>query len=89
MQCKDIGDADFLRAVDAAATAGGFKSATRWDVAAVLVGRPCDVGRPPVDYLDMPERLVRAKARKLIRRGLLEGCACGCRGDFEVADLRR
>ncbi len=29
-------------------------------------------------------RVVRAKLRGLVKRGLLTGCACGCRGDFEV-----
>jgi hypothetical protein len=43
--------------------------ATRWDVTAAL---------------EAPEKVVLAKARKLIRRGLLDGCACGCRGDFQV-----
>lgn len=36
------------------------------------------------DALMMPEKVVLAKARALIRRGLLNGCGCGCRGDFEV-----
>lgn len=34
------------------------------------------------ELLAMPEKVVRAKARKLIARGLLDGCPCGCRGDF-------
>lgn len=31
-----------------------------------------------------PEKVVLAKLRSLIKRGLLAGCACGCRGDFEL-----
>jgi hypothetical protein len=31
-----------------------------------------------------PEKLVLAKMRMLMRRGFVEGCACGCRGDFEI-----
>jgi hypothetical protein len=31
-----------------------------------------------------PEKVVRAKLAALIRRGLLSGCTCGCRGDFEI-----
>lgn len=31
-----------------------------------------------------PVELIRAKAGALIRRGLLDGCDCGCRGDFEL-----
>ncbi|KVP65619.1 hypothetical protein WJ96_04430 [Burkholderia ubonensis] len=32
----------------------------------------------------VPEKLARAKMGSLIRRGLVKGCACGCRGDFEL-----
>lgn len=34
------------------------------------------------DDTGMPVKVVRAKARSLIRRGVIAGCACGCRGDF-------
>jgi hypothetical protein len=38
----------------------------------------------------MPEgtagKLALAKMRSLIKRGLVSGCACGCRGDFEITD---
>ena len=30
------------------------------------------------------EKLIIAKMRSLMRRGLVEGCGCGCRGDFEI-----
>ena len=30
-----------------------------------------------------------AKMRALIRRGLVEGCECGCRGDFVLTDKGR
>lgn len=33
---------------------------------------------------DVPEKLSLAKMRQLIKRGLVEGCPCGCRGDFEL-----
>ena len=32
----------------------------------------------------IPGNLVHAKMRSLIRRGLVTGCTCGCRGDFEI-----
>jgi len=35
-------------------------------------------------YFDAPHKVILAKARKLIKKGFLSGCACGCRGDFEV-----
>ena len=33
---------------------------------------------------ETPDKLVLAKMRQLIKRGLVEGCGCGCRGDFEI-----
>lgn len=32
-----------------------------------------------------PPKVVQAKCRSLIKRGLITGCACGCRGDFWIA----
>lgn len=32
------------------------------------------------------EKLALAKMRSLIKRGLVDGCACGCRGNFELAE---
>lgn len=34
--------------------------------------------------LNLPEKVVRAKLRRLMQRGDLKGCNCGCRGDFEL-----
>lgn len=31
-----------------------------------------------------PPKVLRAKAAQLIKRNLIQGCACGCRGDFEL-----
>lgn len=33
---------------------------------------------------DTPEKLVLSKMRKLMRRGLIDGCPCGCRGDYRI-----
>lgn len=33
-----------------------------------------------------PGKLVIAKMRVLIRNGLVDGCPCGCRGDFELTE---
>lgn len=35
-----------------------------------------------------PAKVVHAKCRRLIQRGLLDGCPCGCRGDFEIPGWR-
>jgi hypothetical protein len=34
------------------------------------------------EALVVPIKVLRAKAASLIRRGVIEGCSCGCRGDF-------
>lgn len=84
MKASDIPDEVFLAAVDRARS-GGYAS-NRWDVTAVLAGHPELVGLPSGrgPFERMPAKVVLAKARKLIRRGLLEGCECGCRGDWRV-----
>jgi hypothetical protein len=88
-KASDISDESFLAAVDRArhlrseADDHPWSWATRWDVAAVLAGHPEHVGACPVEYPHMPEKVVLAKARRLVRRGLLDACTCGCRGDFE------
>jgi len=33
-----------------------------------------------------PDKLALAKMRQLMKRGLVDGCACGCRGDFVITD---
>ncbi len=33
-----------------------------------------------------PYKLAMAKLRSMMKRGLIEGCACGCRGDWELED---
>ena len=38
---------------------------------------------------DVPPKVVMAKLRSLIKRGLLDGCACGCRGDFKLTERGR
>jgi len=32
----------------------------------------------------VPEKVILAKLRRLINRDVIDGCACGCRGDFRV-----
>ena len=74
MQCKDVPDEAFIDAVRRAGEPGRWRM--RWNVHELLEQ---EIG--PV-----PENLFLAKARKLIARGLMDGCACGCRGDFELPE---
>lgn len=32
----------------------------------------------------IPQKLVISKMRAMIRKGLVKGCPCGCRGDYEI-----
>lgn len=34
----------------------------------------------------LPDKLQLSKMRNLIKRGLVAGCDCGCRGDFEITN---
>lgn len=33
-----------------------------------------------------PEKVLRAKLSKMMKRGLINGCDCGCRGDWHIND---
>lgn len=33
---------------------------------------------------DVPYKVRRAKLKSMIDRGLIDGCTCGCRGDFMI-----
>lgn len=35
-------------------------------------------------YAEFPDHLWRAKMRKLLAKKLVNGCGCGCRGDWEI-----
>ncbi len=34
-----------------------------------------------------PKKVALAKMKSLHKKGLVGGCTCGCRGDFEITDL--
>lgn len=73
MQCKDIPDMPILDLL-----AKNPETCYTW-------GEPYSMisvrdAMPP----GTPEKLQVAKMAMLIRRGLVGGCACGCRGDFVI-----
>lgn len=86
MQCKDIPDAPILRFLT-----GPFDG---WPASGWATWFWTDDYRPPNSVLHampdgVPEKLGLAKMKQLIRRGLVNGCGCGCRGDFEITDKGR
>jgi len=74
MQCKDIADFPLVLFVATKQREKGMW-VNAWDF------------EPP--YSDLPDNLFRAKMGKLIERGLLDGCNCGCRGDYELTPAGR
>lgn len=75
MQCKDIPDRQVLEFLNSLGRWGTWY----WE----------DDYKPENSVLRaMPEgtpvKLARAKMAGLIRRGLVGGCGCGCRGDYEL-----
>lgn len=85
---RDIPDELFLEAIRVASKKFAEHMAwptqcpaNRWAVG----GR---FGRPPIDTYEeipgVPSKVVLAKAKRLINRKIIDGCPCGCRGDFKI-----
>lgn len=69
-KAADITDEELLAAVRSVRGRHGVAEwSTLWDVQETLKA--------------WPPKVVQAKLRSIVKRGLLKGCACGCRGDFE------
>jgi len=73
MQCKDIDPLPILRLL-----------AERPGVWHTYDSGQHMPGVMPAFPTGLPDKLVRAKLDSLIRRGWVDGCACGCRGDFFI-----
>ena len=73
LQAKDISDADALAAL---ARCRGIHGVPHWSTLR-------DTQR---ELPQFPEKVVRAKLASMVRRKVIKGCACGCRGDFHLPD---
>ena len=86
-QAKDIDDRFFLACVEWAGRQESLPpyAATKWD------HFPHWVFTWNLERLIpmLPPEVILAKARALLKRGLLDGCGCGCRGNFELTDQGR
>lgn len=81
--CAEIPDLPvlaFLAHLQVRVQATGCRWATHGDPRYALP--TVAVAMPP----ETPFRLQRAKMIRLMRRGLVVGCGCGCRGDYEITD---
>lgn len=81
MQAKDISDKDILE----------YLSQYQGEWVCLWYGHFKEKDPDMKDvYYAMPEgtppKVALAKMKALIRRKLIGGCACGCRGDFEITD---
>lgn len=65
-QAKDISDEAFFEALDATIVHENL-GAVYWEMA---------------KYMGVPDKVLLAKAKSMIKRGLITGCTDGCRGDF-------
>jgi hypothetical protein len=76
MQAKDVPDASIVDFVTAArmVLTEPWHRAPRW----LLMSEIEDA------FPAIPPKVLRAKLSKLVKRGLLDGCTCGCRGDFRL-----
>lgn len=83
MQCKDIPDGAVLTFLserhDEFPSATWFRSDDYKPSNSVVNAMPVGTNA----------KLALAKMRTLIRRGLVTGCPCGCRGDFELTAAGR
>lgn len=102
MQCKDIPDLpilEFLARLARGEIASSFESQCEESVNGIVtwysprgaLWEGCNHGVPHAmpQGIETPTKLVKAKMDNLIRRGLVDGCTCGCRGDFELTDKGR
>jgi hypothetical protein len=83
MQAKDIPEGpvlEFLAAQTRSATLG-YIDREKWPDSMPTVYDAMPPGTP--------NKVARAKMRALIRRGLVDGCTCGCRGDYDITDKGR
>ncbi|ASR85766.1 hypothetical protein SEA_EDUGATOR_69 [Mycobacterium phage Edugator] len=85
---RDISDTAFLAAVHAGQRAM-HGAAMRQDVTRILGGLVPDAPVPADEVPGVPWKVVLAKYRRVEGRGLVAGCGCGCRGDWELTEKGR
>lgn len=77
MQCKDVPTLPILQLMASEPDHWWYWFATGdWSIQRAM---------PP----NVPDKLVRAKMNQLIHKDLIDGCNCGCRGDYTLTDKGR
>lgn len=78
MKCSDIPDEPILRFLAGVDIVNGERVWATHNHGFVMPSvRKCF---PP----EAPDKLVLAKMRQMLRRGVVTGCGCGCRGDWVI-----
>ena len=81
MQCKDIPELPILQFLfDQPIEYYGGRKWTNW------FGDEYENSVTHAMPPNTPDKLVLAKMRQLIKKELVDGCDCGCRGDFVITD---
>lgn len=78
MQCKDIPDKPILKFLVM------LKEQQLFGTWFGPYHFPNSVGKSMPE--DTPRKLILAKMKQMIHRGVVNGCSCGCRGDFEITE---
>lgn len=80
MKASDIPEQPIL-----AFLAAQTRWSTHWPSLGGEGGMPCIPDAVP----GFPPKVLLAKLSQMKKRGLLNGCPCGCRGDWEITDKGR
>jgi hypothetical protein len=82
MQCKDIPDKPILEFLaNKPYKVHGYEWST-W-----FIGWENSINQAMPGVTN--EKLIQAKMINLVNRGLVDGCICGCRGDYKITDKGR
>ncbi len=73
MKAADISDAIMIAKIQENAKTRGA-TACLWELQDMLP--------------EYPPKVVQAKCKALVRRKVISGCACGCRGDFSPMETK-
>lgn len=82
MQCKDISDVAVLRFLSGLPMEKSVFNGFQYKMAGTWFRSDAANSIWHVLPAETPEKVALKKMEALIRRGLVEGCSCGCRGDF-------
>lgn len=97
MQCKDIPEEPILRRLAEFRPTAGFWSRQPDPLSFTLFNVVLE-GDDPNEFMPtlVPAfppgcdwKLMNAKMNGLLRRGLVDGCPCGCRGDWHITPKGR